>query len=426
MKIDTESESPIARGIQAVGVGKKGSRELDAGLVAEIIASLLAGSVSDLERGAFYGALVMKGIASVEKPLAELPGPGAWDRKDELALFLAPDAPVAMQNILARLLDREFLTEEEAFRCGTFLMSSEPGEGARGAIASILRVRYESEAEYLGLARSLRKTMVSDFSPPLEPGPPVIQIAEPFDGVNRSYLLSPIIAHFFTEAQFRTVCLTGRSGGPKYQLNLQDLGLALGGRFLKKSQEFPVRPDSGIYISQEQLSPALDAWVERRRTLLKRPFFATLEKYLDPCGASILLVSAFHSNYGEKMRQIAQGLGFPGVVVVQRGQEGSLAFSMKRPMLLYCAAQTGEGSYVQKDFTLSVDEVCGFDMEGDPRVREPDVAENARLVQNYIRSGTTGDEALDRRVMFTLRGLSIGVDWVSRSLGLQGIGHETG
>ncbi len=56
------TEPAIRRGIKTVGIGKKGSKPLDPELIAEILRDLQEGNVSPLAQGAFFAALVLKGI----------------------------------------------------------------------------------------------------------------------------------------------------------------------------------------------------------------------------------------------------------------------------------------------------------------------------------------------------------------------------
>lgn len=43
-------------------------------------------------------------------------------------------------------------------------------------------------------------------------------------------------------------------------------------------------PEFGWYVDQREVSMELDAWVDLRRNIIKRPFLATSEKFVDTCG----------------------------------------------------------------------------------------------------------------------------------------------
>lgn len=43
-------------------------------------------------------------------------------------------------------------------------------------------------------------------------------------------------------------------------------------------------PEFGWYVDQQEISLELDAWVDLRRNIIKRPFLATSEKFINTCG----------------------------------------------------------------------------------------------------------------------------------------------
>ena len=43
-------------------------------------------------------------------------------------------------------------------------------------------------------------------------------------------------------------------------------------------------PEFGWYVDQQEISLELDAWVDLRRNIIKRPFLATSEKFINSCG----------------------------------------------------------------------------------------------------------------------------------------------
>ena len=80
MNILTQTNEPaIARGIKMVAIGKKGSKPLATELIREIIDDLKAEKVSAAAKGAFFGALIMKGITPEEKQLEETLWPNAFE-----------------------------------------------------------------------------------------------------------------------------------------------------------------------------------------------------------------------------------------------------------------------------------------------------------------------------------------------------------
>src|SRR3989338_1493438 len=249
MIITNFSNLAIFDGIKAVGIGKKGSKALMPELIRAIVRELKEGCVPAVVKGAFFGGLVTKGMTPEEKMLEEALGPGVLSDFPRLISYLTGDAPVSIQELCVRLLRQETLDEETAKMLGDFLLSNQPGDGARGIVAAIMRVRYETPEEYAGILRSIQETIESPFREQVPPGEPIIQMAEPFDGVDHSYLITPLVLQYFQKQRYRAVGLVGRNSGPKMGNNLLDLVNAVGGVFLQRSGDLQGnKPDLGWYI----------------------------------------------------------------------------------------------------------------------------------------------------------------------------------
>ena len=73
----------------------------------------------------------------------------------------------------------------------------------------------------------MEETFESSFQESAPKGRPIIQIAEPFDGVDHSYLNTSLLADDLAKKNYRVVSLVGRNSGPKYGNNLLDLAVVL-------------------------------------------------------------------------------------------------------------------------------------------------------------------------------------------------------
>ena len=131
-------EAAINRGIKTVGVGKKGSKSLTPELAQEILEDLKAGKVSSAAQGAFFAGLLAKGADAQEKILAEAFAPGVFEDSRKLVDSIAWDAPEFVRWVCVQLLNGQTLDKKTAFDLGQFLFSSQPGDGARGLVASRL------------------------------------------------------------------------------------------------------------------------------------------------------------------------------------------------------------------------------------------------------------------------------------------------
>eukprot|EP00741_Cyanophora_paradoxa_P014064 tig00020734_g13576.t1 len=428
--------TPIVEGIKAVAVGKKGSKETPADVVERIVNEMRAGAVNPVQRAAFLAALRFKGLTPAERE-AFIPVVPYIDDPRALAAAVLPDAPDSIRRIAEELLAGRTLDRPDAAVLADFFFDfSEQGEGpvgstwhdaARALCATVLRVRYETAEEYQELVRAMNASISEAFKAPTPPGEPILQLAEPFDGVLKSYIATPLLAHFFQTKGYRVVSLCGRTSGPKYAANLRNVvsRLAAGegapAAWARSMADLAgPKPPLGWFVDQADLSPALDRWVDIRRAMIKRPFVATIEKLVDAVRADIIVTSAFHPSYTEKMVEQAERAGYRGAVIVRRGLEGSLPFSPTRAAEVLCTARQADGSYVRQEFRFKASELVPGMGEGDkaePAV-EPDAARFAALAAAYAASGgaTTGDEALDGIARATCAGLEQAVQWVRSNM----------
>lgn len=412
------TDPAIVRGIKTVGVGKKGSKPITDDLAREILADLKSGKVPDAAKGAFFAGLSFKGIEPQEEILNDYFGrQGVLSDPAMLACLLTQDAPQDIQKICQQVMVGETLNKETAIILGRFLFSEQPGNAARGLIASALRVRYETDDEYEGILRAISETIAAPYKAAVPCGLPIFQLAEPFDGNDKSYMVTPLLGQYLKTLSYRIVHLVGRNSGPKLEMNLLDVVRLLSVKFLNGAAQLAgPQPDFGWFLHQNDLSPAVDRWVDIRRQTVKRPFMATLEKFLDPFKARIIATSAFHPPYGEKMLTISERAGFPGVIVIRNGIEGSLAFSLKRETRILCSARQKDGSYLRQEIIFEPEKFLGVILELEEKIEHPKAVDNARLIKDYISAGRTGHRHFDLRLRATCEGFRLAVDWIEANI----------
>lgn len=418
-------ETPLGRAIKLIGIGKYGSKPMPAELIAECRESLLSGMAHPLQIGAFIGALLTKGLTDEERTLEACFGRDAFSHPTFLVNKLCPELPVNLLPIATKLLRGQHLQVSEARQLGDYLFgefsAEQDCETFRGMAASIMRVRHETNDEYNGLYQAVMDKLAPRFDDdePIGPTRPIVQLAEPFDGAEHSYLITPILAHYFQERGYGALSMVGRTPGPKYTLNAHDLYMHMNCEFVLSQSEFMKVPPNvyGWVLDQKALSPALHRWVDRRRVLLKRPFLSTLEKVLNPARARILVTSVFHITYQMKMAELALMAGFDAAIVLKRGLEGSLAPSTARATGVLCAVRTPENHLFCQNFDADRPAFAPFKTEADIDVVQPQAAENARLVKTYLAQQQTGNDDFDNRVRFALALYGRGLDWIEGQLG---------
>ena len=418
MSIVLNSNEPaIVRGIKTVGVGKKGSKPLTPELAKEILADLKANKVSAAAKGAFFAGLLAKGIEGDEEILGEAFAPGILKDPHQLVEAIAPDAPEFVRWVCVQLLNGHTLDKQTAYDLGKFLFSADAGDSARGLVASFLRVRYETDDEYEGIWKAMQETIAPAFSQSTPSGEPIVQIAEPFNGNDHSYIITPLVADFIQGLGFRAMHVTGRNSGPKLVLNLWDVAHCFGIKFAKGNNDLSnPKPRYGWFVDQKDMSPALDRWVDIRRQIIKRPFLATLEKFIKPVNANIILTSAFHPPYGEKMLTISERAQFPGIVVIRNGIEGSIAAPLKRPLKVLLSARQQDGNYLRHEISFDVESFLTTTPAIEEKREQLTAIENAQFIKRYTDNGSSGDEWFDLRVKATCEGLKQGFSWLKENV----------
>jgi len=408
--IENKKISALAQGVKLIGIGKHGSKKLPDELIVEITNELKSGNSPTILTGAFFGALMMKEIEPSYLLLEEFSGKGSLTNPSILWDNLFADAPARMKLTGVKLLNKETLTEEEAKTLGLFLFSDEKGEGFRGMAVSVLRIRYETDEEYKGLYDAIvEKT--SDLKISFDNNP-IIQLAEPFDGMEHSYLTTPIIANELQKSGFNVVVSCGRSSGPKITLNTWDVYKALNANFLITNKTTFEKALYGWALDQKDFFPELDKWVDKRRIIMKRPFLATLEKVLNPAKANILITSVFHIPYLEKMIGLGFMAGFNAVIVLKRGLEGSLAPSLSKATGILCGVKLKDGSIVTQNFDTNNERYASFKSTTDEVIEPLTLKSNIDYIHRYLSEGKTGDNDFDLRVKLAIALYSEGLNWI--------------
>lgn len=410
-------DTPMTQAIKLIGIGKNGSKSMSPDLIDTCLPLLQSGATDPIQRGAFWGALLTKGPSDAERKLEALIGKGAFSHPTFFIHKVCPDLPMGMLPIATKLLKGHTLRVSEAHQLGEYLFQEGGSEVFKGLAASILRVRHETNDEYVGLMEAAKHTFTPGFQWMSCADRPLVQLAEPFDGVEHSYMITPLLANFVQQRGYGAVTMVGRSGGPKYTLNAYDLYVHLGCTFSQSNHEFDTLQEPyGWVVDQKALSPTLDRWVDRRRKLIKRPFLATMEKLLNPCHARILVTSVFHITYQMKMAELALLAGFDGVIVVKRGREGSLAPSVSRTSGMLCAVRTLRGHLFFQHFDTNTPAFQTFQRETDDIVINPQAADNAQLIRRFLAQKVTGNSDFDNRVRLAYALLDRGFDWIEEQL----------
>lgn len=471
--LEKKNYTAVQQAIAIVGVGKKGSRNLPDELVDRVVHDLENRLSPAICEGAFFAALLHKGVRGSEEKIFSAEGRGwpPWREKGEgseknaqlyAVSFLQKHLNLSrlfpkngVEAALQLVSSDSCLTREQARSLGFFLFSSPPDASAdvdeflRGFIVSWLRVRYESAEEWQGLYDAARSTVdvfpdsflsgalhhllatpsnsTSISSAPVNSAPTdstpsntistnaiptdstptsgttansIVVLTEPFNGFTHTTFFSLLLGEELSKNGFLVFFLLGENPGPKFHANLYDVVSALKLPFLPKANKNRADWDKiffekyrtrfGFFIDQKNTSQAVASWISRRRKIIKRPFLATIEKYLLPFSDHwqekiILLTSAFHPPYVEKMVSLGEHAGFYAALVAKMTLEGGLTPSLLRPLKLSISARGKGGVYQKRDLTFPSEK------RGMEEKKELALSDHILFFEEYMASGCIKD-----------------------------------
>ncbi len=401
-----EGHGPIENAIKIIGIGKKRLLSLEKELVFKVIQAIEKKPLQAVLEGALVGCLLCKELNPSEKELLGVLGFKGNFSLEDIAYHFCNEASKDIFQITLKLLKKQTLLKEEAFLLGEYLFSKNCSQKFIGFICMVLRIRYETIEEFTGLLQALEASLRNSFKKNIFQKP-FIQWAEPMDGFNKSYVLSPLLRNHFLDKRYESLFLCCESSGPKEGLNLKKIGVSLGISFVKEPQDFLRKINWGYFVDLENLYPSFSKWIFLRRSLIKRPFLATLEKLLNPFGADIVVASAFHGPYMEKMVSIAEARRYQACMISKWGNEGGLMSRGNRSIELLCSVKTN-GGYKRK---LIKSKVINSKVKKDENF-DGSLEFNKSLILNYLKKGTMGISFWDDLFQVSLEVYLEGLDFI--------------
>ncbi|RMG44848.1 MAG: hypothetical protein D6719_01195 [Candidatus Dadabacteria bacterium] len=398
-----------ALNISASGI--KSSRDLSEKLVSQVIEALSGGKIPEFESAALLTALYLKKPSRGERTIFEF---FSLNPDDPVALaeFLLENEPLQFKDSLIKLLGAGHITADEAYQAGSYLLSGSCGLRAAAAFPIALRMRHENRDELVGLYRAMHETLLRVNIK--ECPTPLIQLAEPFDGTNHSPFITPYLANKFIEQGFNTIMVSSPSPGPKEAINLNRLLTELGASFSDINSPTPDQ-SFGYLFKLETLSPRLADWVLLRKRLVKRTFFAAVEKFLSPAKNRILITSVFHVPYGEKLVELAEAIALPAIIVSVGGLEGSLTLAGNKNSRLLAGVRTQVGSY--KRFELSVSAAADKPLEPLKLQGRNILQQNRDIIGSLLSEGGSAPLWIEKACAYSLKAYEEGINRVMEVIG---------
>lgn len=267
------------------------------------------------------------------------------------------DAQALMHSIIQRVATGPELSKDisqaEA-RAGMRAILEGQIDPVRAAIFLIaLRMKRETDDENMGVLDGIRDLTHSVTAPVDE----VVDIADPYDGYNRTLPASPFLPLVLAECGVPAISQGVESVGPKYGLTHHQVLHAAGIAVDLSPEDAAARlADPAIgwsYVDQRQFCPALHDLLDLRTRIIKRPSITTVEVLTGPVRGrkKTHLVTGFvHKPYPRIYAMLARHAGFDSCLLV-RGIEGGVVPSLRQAGAVCHYHDRGEEHMVDIDPT---------------------------------------------------------------------------
>lgn len=194
-----------------------------------------------------------------------------------------------------------------------------------------LRMKRETDEEFTGILQAIRDLT----TPIIAEVDEVLDIADPYDGFNRTLPPSPFLPAILATCGVSTVSHGMETLGPKYGITHKQILRAAGIPVDLTPEQAKNQLESigWTYIDQSQYCPALYDMVEFRNTMIKRSALTTVETLVGPIRgkSKTHVVNGYvHKAYPRIYALLARAVGFDSTLLV-RGTEGGIIPSLRQP-----------------------------------------------------------------------------------------------
>lgn len=258
------------------------------------------------------------------------------------------DAETAMRSYLQRVATGPELSKDISFeeaRHGMELILDGKADPVQAGIFLIaLRMKRESDDETRGILEAIRGATLRVEVAVDE----VVDMADPYDGFNRTLPASPFIPAVLAACGVRAFSHGVRSVGPKFGATHHQVLRVAGIDVDQTPDSVAARlADPAIgwgYIDQSRFCPKLYGLTELRRLIVKRPAITTTEVLAGPITGrkTTHLVTGFvHKPYPRIYALLARHAGYDSALLV-RGTEGGVTPSLRQTGKIWHYHERGE------------------------------------------------------------------------------------
>lgn len=235
------------------------------------------------------------------------------------------------------------LSLEEARTAMSLILEGRIDPVQAGVFLIALRMKRETDDENRGIWEAVRAASQTITAPVDE----VVDIAEPYDGFNRTLPASPFLPAVLAALGIPAVSHGLEAVGPKFGVTHRQVLRAAGAPVDLSLAEAAGRlgdPNTGwAYVDQQVFSPQLHALVGLRTLIVKRPAITTVENLLGPVRGrrqTHLITGYVHQPYPRIYALLARHAGFDSALIV-RGVEGGVIPSLRQSGKVFCYHERG-------------------------------------------------------------------------------------
>jgi anthranilate phosphoribosyltransferase len=221
------------------------------------------------------------------------------------------------------------LTADEAVQVMEMVLNGTANDVQVAVLMAAQRIKEESQTELTAFTQVMRRYSEHATVTP----PHTVDVCVPYDGRAKTPVL--LAASIFIAAACGVhVGLHGRVGlntPPKFGVGVGDVLAALNipvNLSLPQAVEM-LQKTQLAFVTTDQFVPKIEKYMHIRHDYGMRSFFNTVEKLLNPFGASSALVGIYHYPVMRRVAESMQALGYTRGLAIQ-GAEGSIDVLVSR------------------------------------------------------------------------------------------------
>ena len=323
-----------------------------------------------------------------------------------------PAGTTAAQQLMYSIIQRiatgpdlsKDITEDEARLGMQGVLSGEIDPVRAGIFLIALRMKRETPEENRGVLQAIldtREGVVADVDD-------VVDIADPYDGYNRTIPASPFLAPLLAELGIPAVSHGLNAVGPKYGVTHRHVLAAAGVDVDLGSADAAARlADPAIgwaYVDQAHYAPGLHDLIDLRQRMVKRSVITTVEVLARPISgrARTHFVTGYvHKPYPPVYADLARHAGFDSALII-RGVEGGIIPSLRQAGKYFAYTDGGEEAGfdidpgmldISQDYrSVPIPEDVPQTAKGEGAVSLTDVPAGARKAAEYGLDALSGEQ----------------------------------